>query len=92
MRNLARIPNQENWKLNSAKNNPRKWYHIGLPRLKRSFNGLRFLSDSQIIPLQIPIGSLVLNKEEWSCRRKISNKQSNKALHHFSTSTEQLER
>ena len=43
------------WKLNSAKNTFRKRYHIGLPRLKGGFNGLRGLSDSQIIPLQIPI-------------------------------------
>ena len=58
----------------------------------RSFNGLRYLSDSQIIPLQIPIASLTPNKEEWSYRRTISNKQSRKALHHSSTSTEKLER
>ena len=32
-------------------------YHIRLPRLKGGFNGLRHLSDSQIIPLQIPTAS-----------------------------------
>ena len=42
-------------KLNSAKNTMWKWYQIVLPRLKRGFSGLRRLSDSQIIPLQIPI-------------------------------------
>ena len=42
-------------KLNSAKNTPWKLYHIGLPRLKGGFNGLRRLFDSRIIPLQIPI-------------------------------------
>ena len=45
-------------KLNSAKNTPWKWYHLGLPRLKRDFNGLRHLSNSQIISLQIPTNSL----------------------------------
>ena len=39
-------------KLNSAK---KKWCHIGLLRLKGCFSGLRCFSDSQIIPLQIPI-------------------------------------
>ena len=42
-------------KLNSAKNTLSKWYYIGLPRLKGGFNGLRRLSNSQVIPLQIPI-------------------------------------
>ena len=75
-----------------SKKNPRKWYHIGLPRLEGAVNGLRYLSDSQVVPLQIPIASLKPNKEEWSYRRKtISNRQSNKTLHYFSTSTEQLE-
>ena len=41
-------------KLNSAKNIPSKWYHIGLPRQKGGFSGLGRLSDSQIISLQIP--------------------------------------
>ena len=37
--------------------------------------------------------SFIPNKEEWSYRgRTISNKQSNKTLHHSSTSTEHLER
>ena len=43
------------WKLNSAKNNLWKRYHIGLPRLKGGFNGLRYLFEFQIIPIQIPI-------------------------------------
>ena len=42
-------------KLNSAKNTLWKWYHIGLPKLKGGFSGLRHLYDSQIISLQIPI-------------------------------------
>ena len=37
--------------------------------------------------------SLIPNKEEWSYRRRtILNKQSNKTIHHSSTSTEQLAR
>ena len=40
-------------KLNSVKNKPWKCYHIG--HTKGGFSGLRRLSDSQIIPLQIPI-------------------------------------
>ena len=44
-------------KLNAARNNPWKWYHIGLPRLKGGFNGLTPLSHSQtiLIPPQIPL-------------------------------------
>ena len=38
-----------------SKKYPVKLYHISLPTLKRGFNGLRRLSDSQIIPLEIPI-------------------------------------
>ena len=41
-------------KLNSAKH-LLKCYHVGLPRLKGGFSGLRCLSDSQVIPLQIPM-------------------------------------
>ena len=33
------------------KNTPWKWHHIGFSRLKGGFNGLRCLSDSQIILL-----------------------------------------
>ena len=32
-----------------------KCYHVGLPRLKGVFYGLRCLSDSQIIPLETPM-------------------------------------
>ena len=42
-------------KLNSAKNNLWKCNDIGLPTLKGDFNHLRHLSNSQRIPLQIPI-------------------------------------
>ena len=49
-------------KLNSAKKkkkkkkkNLQKWYYIGLLRLKGGFTVLSCLSDSHIIPLQIPI-------------------------------------
>ena len=71
----------------------KKVTHIDLPRLKGGFNGIRYLSESRIIPLQIPIASLIPNKEEQCYkRRKISNKQSNKTLHHSSKSTEQVER
>ena len=52
----------------------------------------KYLSNSQVVPLQILIASIIPNNEEWSYRRrKISNKQSNKTLHHSSTSTDQLE-
>ena len=39
----------------SKKKNKKQWYHIGLPKLKGGFSGLRHLSDSQIIPLELPI-------------------------------------
>ena len=58
------------WKPNSAKNTLWKKFHIGLPRLKGGFTGLRPLSDSQIISLQIPIalyqrrGKWVIGEEE----------------------------
>ena len=94
-------------KLNSAKNTLLKWYQMqtelsktypvkvvphrpaqterGLQWFKTSFQ----LRDNSITNSY----SLIPNKEEWSYRRKtISNKQSNKTLHHSSTSTEQLER
>ena len=62
-------------KLKSAKNTLWKGYHIGLPKLKGGFNGLRHLCDSQIIPLQIPI-ALNQTRGGWSSRRgAISNKQ-----------------
>ena len=41
-------------KLNSAKNTPKVVPHRSA-QTERGFNGLRRLSDSQIIPLQIPI-------------------------------------
>ena len=42
-------------KLNSAKINPIIRHHTGLLRLKGHFSGLKRLSDSQLIPLHIPI-------------------------------------
>ena len=78
-------------KLHSAKNIQQKWYHIGLPKLKVGFNDAIYLSNLQIFSLQIPIASLIPNKGEWNYRgRTISIKQSNKTLHHSSTSTEQV--
>ena len=41
-----------NW---TQQKHPMKCYHVGLPRLQGGFNGLRCLSDSEIIPLQIPM-------------------------------------
>ena len=38
-----------------SKNSPSKCYQIALSRLKVGFSGLKHLSNTQIIPLQIPI-------------------------------------
>ena len=60
---------------------------------ERGFNGVRRLSDSQIIPLHISIALCQARKVGRSYRKRgMSNKQSNKTRHHSSTSTEQLER
>ena len=66
-------------KLNSAKNILWKWYHIGLPILEGGLNGLKCLSNSQIIPLQIPIalyqtrrnGSILY--KYWTARKGDNN-------------------
>ena len=74
-------------KLISAKNTPRKWYYIGLLRLKGILTGLRCLSNSQIIPLQIPIALYQTRRNEVR-RRTISNKQFSKTINHSFTSQE----
>ena len=76
-------------KLNSAKHNQWKWYHR-LTGLEMGFNGLRRLSDTQIITLQISIALYQTSRNEVR-RGTISNKQPNITLNHFSTSTEQLQ-
>ena len=57
--------------------------------------GLQWFKTSFRLPDNSTTNSygLIPNTEEWSYRKRtISNKQSNKTLHHSSISTEQLER
>ena len=64
-------------------------------RPPQTATGLQWFKTSFQLPDNSTTNSYshIPNKEEWSYRKRaISNKQSNKTLHHSSTSTEQLKR
>ena len=76
-------------KLNSAKNNPLK---VVPYRPAQTERGLQWFKMSFRISDNFTTNSysLIPNKMEWSYRRTLSNKKTNKTLHHSSASTEQL--
>ena len=78
-------------KLNSAKNNPLKVVPYRPAQTERELQWFKMsfrISDN----FTTNSYSLTPNKMEWSYRRTLSNKKTDKTLHHSSASTEQLER